>query len=105
MEKLTMQDISDRVVFFRWQKKLSAKELSLRIGKAEDYISKLESRNFNLPTFVLLEILNALEVEANEFFSKDYKNYVVNKRIVNAIEGLSDRQRMLILELLEGYNK
>ena len=105
MEKLTMQDIIDRVVFFRWQKKLSAKELSLRIGKAEDYISKLESRNFNLPTFVLLEILNALEVEANEFFSKDYKNYVVNKRIVNAIEGLSDRQRMLILELLEGYNK
>ena len=100
-----MQDIIDRVVFFRWQKKLSAKELSLRIGKAEDYISKLESRNFNLPTFVLLEILNALEVEANEFFSKDYKNYVVNKRIVNAIEGLSDRQRMLILELLEGYNK
>lgn len=105
MYKLSIQDVIDRIVFFREQKKLSAKELSLRIGKAEDYISKLESRNFNLPTFVLLDILSVLEVDYNEFFSKDYKNYVVNERILNAIENLSGRQRMLVLELLESCNK
>ena len=105
MYKLNIQDIIDRIVFFREQKKLSAKELSLRIGKAEDYISKLESRIFNLPTFVLLDILNVLDVDYNEFFSKDYKNYVVNERIINAIENLSGRQRMLVLELLESCNK
>ncbi len=105
MYKLNIQDIIDRILFFREQKKLSAKELSLRIGKAEDYISKLESRNFNLPTFVLLDILNVLDVDYNEFFSKDYKNYVVNERIMNAIENLSGRQRVLVLELLESCNK
>ena len=105
MFKLDMRDVTDRIAYFREQKKLSAKELSLRVGKAEDYISKLESRNFNLPTFVLLDILNVLEVDYYEFFAKDYKNYKVNERILKAIENLNGRQRLLVLELLESFNK
>lgn len=105
MMQLNMVNIIDRIAYFREQKRISAKELSLRIGKAEDYISKLESRNFNLPTFVLLDIINELGVDYAEFFAEDYKNYQTNQRIINAIQDLNARQRLLILELLESFTK
>ncbi|MBQ8749504.1 MAG: helix-turn-helix transcriptional regulator [Clostridia bacterium] len=98
---LDMIDIIIRISYFREKNNLSARELSLRIGKAEDYISKLESRNFNLPTKVLLDIIEALGVSAEEFFARDYKNFAINDNLKSALDKLSARQKALLFELLE----
>ena len=59
---MEMKDLIQRIGYFRNKANLSARELSLRIGKHEGYINKLESKDFNLPTTMLLEIIETLEI-------------------------------------------
>ena len=63
---MELNEVIQRIGYFRNKLNLSARELSLRIGKHEGYINKLESKDFNLPTTMLLEIINALEIEPSE---------------------------------------
>ena len=52
----------------RNKKKLSAYELSLRIGKDKTYIGKIEN-GFNYPSVpTIYDILEVLEIDANELF-------------------------------------
>ena len=66
---MTTQEIVERIRYFRRLKKVSARDLSLRLGKHETYINKLECTDFNLPLAMFLQILGALDVSLEEFFS------------------------------------
>ena len=81
-----MREIVDRIIYFRNIKNISARELSLSIGKSGNYISKLECLDFTLPTPVLLEIIDVLEVSAEEFFAEDYKHYNDKKALLSLLE-------------------
>ncbi|MCI8612664.1 MAG: helix-turn-helix transcriptional regulator [Clostridia bacterium] len=56
-----------RIGYFRNQKNLSARELSLRLGKSPTYINQIKSRNFNLSLPALLDIIDVLEISCAEF--------------------------------------
>ncbi|MBQ7978048.1 MAG: helix-turn-helix transcriptional regulator [Clostridia bacterium] len=98
---MNLSDVVERVGYFRNQAKLSARELSLRVGKHEGYINKLECQDFNLPTEMLLEIVEALEVEPEEFFSKNYQNYKIDKVLYDLIMALPQKKKESIIELLQ----
>ena len=49
---MEVKDLTLRIAYFRNRNDLSARELSLLIGKHGGYINKLESKDFNLPTSV-----------------------------------------------------
>ena len=53
----------------RNRKNLSAYELSLRLGKDTTYISKIENGKSFPSVAVVYEILNILEIDANELFN------------------------------------
>ncbi|MDR1917504.1 MAG: helix-turn-helix domain-containing protein [Christensenellaceae bacterium] len=76
-----MKKIITRIGYFRTQKNLSARELSLRIGKHDTYINTLESKDFNLPVNALLEIIDALGITCEEFFANDFSNFQKNKAV------------------------
>lgn len=91
------KEIALRLSYFRNEKNLSARELSLMVGKSENYINKLENNNFNLPVNVLFDILSALEVEPEEFFAHNFKTYKRDNELYNLISAMpSDKKENLI---------
>lgn len=94
---MELKDIIERIGYFRNKANLSARELSLRIGKHDGYINKLESNDFNLPTSMLLEILSALNVSPEEFFAENYTDYKQNKEIMQLLNKMPlDKKANLI---------
>lgn len=65
-----LKDIVDRIQFFRNKVNLSARSLSLNIGKNSGYINKLECLDFNITITTLYEIINVLNVKPEEFFCR-----------------------------------
>lgn len=95
------RDIIDRIAFFRTQKNLSARELSLRIDKHEGYINKLESLDFNLPTSVLLEIIEALEISPEEFFADNYQTFKKDEELLSLIKSLPQSKKDSLITFIK----
>ena len=87
---MKIQEIVERINYFRDIKNISARELSLKIGKSENYISKLECFDFIIPSDVLLKIIDNLGIKPEEFFAKDYKNYQAKKNILNLLKDIAN---------------
>jgi len=97
---MTTKEIVERISYFRLQKNISARELSQRIGKHETYINKLECKDFNLPTKMLLEIIDALEISVEDFFclGKDYTED--GKTLLIGFNKLNNTNKQTILDLV-----
>ena len=98
---MLMEDIVNRIWFFRNKANISARDLSLKLGKHEAYISKLESKDFNLPTNVLLDIFDILEIEPEMFFAENYDTYKEDRELNDLILNLPHRKRELLKEYLK----
>lgn len=99
MKKIT--DLPQRVNYFRNKAGISASELSFQLNKHSGYISKLESIDFNVPSSVLMEIINILGVSGEEFFAEDYKNYSINRELYNLILSLPQDKKQTLLNFLK----
>lgn len=94
---MNLDDLTFRIGYFRNQKNLSARELSLRLGKSSTYINQIESRNFNVSVPVLLEIINVLEISCAEFFADNYTSFNQDKEIIEILGKLpADRKKSFI---------
>ena len=98
---MEMKDVIQRIGYFRNKAKLSARELSLRLGKHEGYINKLESKDFNLPTYMLLDIIEALEITPAEFFADGYANYARDKEILGLRKTVSNDKTENLLSFIK----
>ena len=102
---MTMREIVTRINYFRVEKNVSARDLSLSIDKNESYIAQLENRMFNLSVNALMSILDVLGVEPEEFFAKDYRNYKKNIVLNGEYDGLSDEQKEVVLSVVRNFRK
>lgn len=98
---MKIDEVIKRIIYFRNKKGYSARELSLMIGKNEAYINKLECLDFNLPTTVLLEIIEAFEISEEEFFSKNYQNYSVDNELAELLKSLPKDKKQHIIEFIK----
>lgn len=98
---MEMKDIIQRIGIFRNKYNLSAWELSLRINKHDGYINKLESKDFNLPKSVLLEIIDAIGVTPEEFFSKNYQTYEIDYKLLKTLQKLPVDKRKNLIDFIE----
>jgi len=65
------QYISQKVKYFRTQKKMSQEELSEQAGLGLKYINQLENQNVNLTIHSLEKVIVALKMTPEEFFNFD----------------------------------
>lgn len=103
---MDIQEISNRILYFRNSKNISARELSLSIGKNANYINQLESLAFIIPADTLLVIIDNLGITPAEFFAEDYKNYKTKKSILNLLEDIANNiSQDKITELLSSLKQ
>ena len=98
---MEMKDLVMRIAYFRNKAKMSARELSLQIGKHEGYINKLECQDFNLSAATLLEIIDTLGIEVDEFFADNYATYKQDKELNDTFKKLSADSKKTIHDLMK----
>ena len=96
-------EVVERISLMRTKAGLSARDLSLRIGKNSAYISRLESKNdsFEPSVSALLEIISACNSSESEFFYYDPYAYSQDKEIIELLKTASPIKKEAILNLLK----
>ena len=98
--------ISQKVKYFRTQKKMSQEELSEQAGLGLKYINQLENQNVNLTIHSLEKVIVALKMTPEEFFNfdslestSDKTDNLSLKRINMKIKQLpiDKREKMLVI--------
>ena len=100
---MTYKELIYKISKYRDNAKMSARELSLMIGKHEGYINKLESKDFIIPSTVLLNIISAFGISEEEFFSENYSTE--DKELLNKFNKLSDANKQTILDIMNNLLK
>lgn len=96
-------DIIAKISQLRTKAGLSARDLSLRIGKNSAYISRLESKNdsFEPSVSALLEIIEACGSTPLEFFYYNSYTYEKDKQIINLLEKAKPEVKDAVIKILE----
>lgn len=98
---MELKEIIERIGIIRTRANLSARALSLSIGKNASYIHLLESSKttFEPSLSVLLDIIEACGSTPAEFFSADINQYKQDKETLEFLKTLSPYQKQAIRNL------
>ena len=92
----------DKISYIRTRAGLSARALSLSIGKTASYIAVLEQQKKFAPSFeTLCDILDACNTTLEEFFYYDITAYKTDKEIINLLKNTSDDKKTAALSVLK----
>jgi transcriptional regulator with XRE-family HTH domain len=69
--KAFIKAVAANIARVRQEKGVSARQLSLQIGKSADYICKIEKGETNIRINSLLKIAAALQINTAELFNKN----------------------------------
>lgn len=98
---MELLEIINRISLIRTKANLSARELSLRIGKNESYINRLEYRkNFEPSITVVSQIAEACGSSLEEMFYYDVNQYTKDKEIISLLKNCNDKKKNAIIDLL-----
>ncbi|MBE5746492.1 MAG: helix-turn-helix transcriptional regulator [Clostridiales bacterium] len=98
---MDLNNIIERIGYFRNKANLSARALSLNIDKNPAYITKLEAGEFEPSMRVILEIIQACNITPEEFFSENIDTYKLDKETLNIIKNLPENKKLALKELLK----
>lgn len=95
-------ELINRISFIRNRANLSARKLSMEIGKTDSYIHRLETSKSFAPTFeTLMEILEACNTTTEEFFYYNISAYKQDEEILKLLETASPEKKNAIISLLK----
>lgn len=95
------QFLINRLGYIRNRAKLSARELSQRMGNSIAYIAKFDNGDFNIPSEALLDAIAICESTPEEFFSRNINEYKETKELLDMYEKLSPESKTTIKELMK----
>lgn len=99
---MNLEEIINRISQLRTRESLSARELSLRIGKNEAYINRLEYRkNFEPSISVINDIAIACNSSIEEFFYYDISQYKKDKEIIELLKNTPENKKEAIIQILK----
>ena len=93
--------IIKRVQYFRNDAKLSARELSQRMGLSPSYVSKFEMGELNIPADNLLDAIKICGVTPEQFFCERFREYPKEKDFLEAFRNLTEENQELIFKVME----
>ena len=97
------QEIGRRIKEIRKQKKIPQEKLAEMIGITPNYMSALERGAYNIKLDLLVQIIDCLDITADDLFRDVVKNGYVNRasRIADDIADLPHEEQQRIFEVLD----
>ncbi|MDR0976095.1 MAG: helix-turn-helix domain-containing protein [Christensenellaceae bacterium] len=100
--EFNVNELVNRIAYLRNRANLSARKLSLRIGKAEGYCHKLESDKSFAPSFeTMIEILEAVNSNFQELFYDNIADYKTDKELLTLLKSATPDRKQLAIDLLK----
>lgn len=91
---MELDALIERIGYIRVRANLSARKLSLLVGKNPGYIHMLEQNKNFAPTFeTLMAILEACNTSVEEFFYYDIKAYRQDMEIIELLKKVKDKEK------------
>ncbi len=98
---MTLKEILERESFLRTRANLSARELSLRIGKNENYINRLEYRKDSEPSILVFQdIAEACGSSLEEMFYYDITQYRLDMEIIKGLKRCNEKKKQAIIDII-----
>ena len=100
---MELNTLIDRIGYIRDRAKLSARKLSMEIGKNPGYIHMLETTKNFAPTFeTLIDIIETCNSSTEEFFYYDIRAYKQDSQIIELLKTTRDEEKKsAIISLLK----
>ena len=100
---MELNTLIERIGYIRNRANLSARKLSLEIGKNAGYIHMLETTKNFAPTFdTLIAIIEACRSSVEEFFYYDISAYAKDYQIIELLKNTTDNEKKsAIISLLK----
>ena len=98
---MEIKEILSRIGYVRNTAKLSAREMSLRMGMSPQYVAQVESGRIVLTMEKLLQILEICEFPIERFFSADIADYTIDNELKDLIESLPTDKKQHIIEFIK----
>lgn len=97
------QEIGRRIKEIRKQKKIPQEKLAEMIGISPNYMSALERGAYNIKLELLVQIIDCLDITADDLFRDVIKNGYMNRtsRLSDEIATLSAEEQQRIFEVLD----
>ena len=97
------QEIGRRIKEIRKQKKIPQEKLAEMIGLSPNYMSALERGAYNIKLELLVQIIDCLDITADDLFRDVIKNGYMNRtsRLSDEIATLSAEEQQRIFEVLD----
>lgn len=91
---MELNNLIERIAYIRTRANLSARKLSLLIGKNEGYCHRLEISKQFAPSFdTLMAILEACNTSTEEFFYYNIPAYKQDKQIIELLKTCKDEEK------------
>lgn len=98
---MELKDVIQRIGYFRNKANLSARALSFAINKNKAYITKLEAGEYEPSMRVVLDIIEACGITAEEFFYENINDYKIDKENIMLLKSANSTKKQAIKELLK----
>ena len=99
---MELDEVVNRISKLRTREGLSVREPSIRIGKNEAYINRLEYRkNFEPSISVINDIVEACNSSLSEFFYYNIDSYQKDREIIGLLSRANDNIKDAIIKILE----
>lgn len=99
---ITEDFFRDRLRFFRNEKHISAREMSLALGQNESYINKIETGKCTTTITSFLNICEYLAISPTDFFNDEIHNVTTDiKELIHYFRLLTPHQSEYMMSFLK----
>lgn len=101
MNKITYDDIINRIGFFRNRAKLSLRETSFQLGYNAQFMKTIENKSIELKVRTLLDFCDIVNISPLDLFYLGREYNEEDKYVLDMFGNLSKESRQIILDLMK----
>ena len=99
---MEFNELIEKISYIRTKNNLSARKLSVLIGKNPGYVHMLETHKNFAPTFeTLMDILDVCNTSVEEFFYYSIPAYKQDCQIIELLKSVSPDKKAAVIALLK----
>ena len=104
MNNVDYDEILKRIRYFRNVRSLTAKDVSIGLGKNQDYLTKIENNIIDLKVSVLLELIKMFDISVMDFFYLGERFNREDKNLLSIYGGLRKEDKRFVINFLKRLN-
>lgn len=101
MDKITYDEVINRVGYFRNRANLSLRETSARLGYNPQFMKTIENKSIELKVKTLLDFFEVVDITPQDFFYMGENYNKEDKNVLDLFNNLSPDGKQTIIDLMK----